>query len=208
MDTEDAFWERRTTFWGDEEPAQAPAPSHEVGPSTSRRSRRIRALSRRNKLAALCAFVSSATLIVVGLSGLAGDASHDRGHAARASDAAHAGGDAHAPAPGPLEDALPLASVTDAPPAPAAVGAAPPPAGVSGSQASGAAGGGSGGAPAASTSAASAPLASAPAPAPAPASAPAPAPTPITSPTTTPPQPSCTIGVLGTCIVGGGGVLP
>jgi hypothetical protein len=206
MDTEDAFWERRTTFWSDEEPAQAPAATnHEVGPSTSRRSRRIRALSRRNKLASVCAFVASATLIVVGLSGLAGDASHDRGHVARASDATHAAGDARAPSPGPLEDALPLASVTDAPPAQAATGAAPPAAGMSGSQAPATAGGGSGGAPAASTSAASTPSASAPAPAPAPASAPA----PITSPTTTtPPQPSCTIGLLGTCIVGGGGVLP
>jgi hypothetical protein len=198
MDTEDAFWERRTTFWGDEEPAQPPVPNAEVGPSSSRRSRRIRALSRRNKLASLCAFVSSATLIVVGLYGLAGDASHDRGHAARAGDAVHAGGDAHAPAPGPLEDALPLASVTGAPPAPATTAAAPPPAGVPGSQAPAAPGGGSGGTTAASTS--SAP--SAPAPAPAPASAPAP------TTTTTPPQPSCTIGLLGTCIVGDGGVLP
>jgi hypothetical protein len=203
MDTEDAFWERRTTFWSDEEPAQAQATNHEVGPSTSRRSRRNRALSRRNKLASLCAFVASATLIVVGLSGLAGDASHERGHAARAGDATHAAGDARVPSPGPLADALPLSSVTDAPPAPAATGAAPPAAGVSGSQAPAATGGGSGGAPAASTSA------SAPAPAPAPAPTPAPAPAPTTSPTTTtPPQSSCTIGLLGTCIVGDGGVLP
>ena len=207
METEDAFWDRRTTFWDVEEPARAPANAG-GGPTSSRRSRRIRALSRRTKLASLCAFVSSAALIVVGLTGLvAGDVSHDRGHAAHASDSARAGSDARAPAPSPLEDALPLASVTDAPPAPATTAAAPSPGGRQGSQAPAAAGGGSGGTQASSTSGAAAPS-SAPAPAPAGSLAPAPSPTPTTSPTTTVTQPSCTIGLLGTCVVGGGGVLP
>ena len=210
---EDSFWERKTTFWEeDEEPTSSePGAGPDLGSGMSRRSRRLRALSRRNKLASLCALLSSSALVVVVASGLVSrDVSHhpDGGRAAHAADGVQSGGHTVAASAGELGNAVPLASVTGVQPDPAKPGAAPPggAAPVSGAASPSRApvGGGNASAP---------PASSASAPAPAPASAPAPSPTsppppPATAPPP-PPPPSCTIGLLGTCIVGGGGgVLP
>jgi len=209
----DSFWDRRTNFWSDKELLRSSVARSKLGSAVSRRSRRLRQSNRR-KLASLCA-LASLVLLVVFVHGLvASDVGRGPGggREARAADDAQAGGQASDSPQGPVVNALPVASVTDAPHDLAATPAAPPAGGVAPSQASV----GNSGAGQSGTSAPSASTASAPAPAPAPASAPAPtpAPTPVpiptTSPPTTTPQPPCTIGVLGTCILdnGGGGLLP
>jgi hypothetical protein len=206
----DTFWDRRTNFWTDNEAPRSGARS-KLASVVSRRSRRLRAQSRRRKLASLYA-LASLVLLVVFVHGLvASDVGHGPGggREARAADGARAGGGASGSSQGPVVDARPVASVTGAPPdlgatpaAPAAGGVAPSPAPV------GSSGGGQTATPASSSSTASAP---ARAPAPSPLPAPTPAPIPTTSPAPiTAPVPPCTIGLLGTCILdnGGGGLLP
>jgi hypothetical protein len=230
----DSFWERRTTFWHEKAPlgvrsagagskARSEARS-EAGSRVIRRLRRIRTRAGRRRLVALGA-LASAAVIVFAYAFLTSDVSRspDGGRAARAADDAQTGGGASSPTLGPLFNALPVASVSGAArDLAAAPGAAPAP-GVDPSQAAvGGGGTGASGTSAPSTSAASAPArasASAPAGGPPPAASsppvPAPAPAPTSPPTTAPPAPpppppppSCTIGLLGTCVVGGGGLLP
>jgi hypothetical protein len=211
----DSFWDRRTNFWTDKEPLRSSVARSKLGSALSRRSRRIRAQSRRRKLASLCA-LASLVLLVVFVHGLvASDVGRGpgSGREARAADGVRAGSHASGSPQGPVVNALPVSSVTGAPPDLAAPPAAAPAGGVAPSQAPvGSSGGGQSGTSASSSSTASAP---APAPAPAPSPAPAPAPTPAPIPTTSPPPITtpgspCTIGLLGTCILdnGGGGLLP
>jgi hypothetical protein len=220
---DDAFWDRRTTFWDEEEPARpkTAAPKTAARPKrrsgVSRRSRRIRTLSRRSKIATLCALGSSAALFAVAFSGLA---SNDAARDSKAGSAAEAAGTAQSrdgshprvPTLGPLTDATPVASVTDAPSGAASTPTAvPPPSAAPAAHAPGGAGNASSPTPAAAAAPAPAAVsAPASAPAPTPPTPPPPSPVPTTSPVATPPQPppSCTIGLLGTCVVGGGGVLP
>jgi hypothetical protein len=215
------------SFWKDKEPLKVTAAGaearSEAGSRVIRRLRRIRTSAGRRRLLALGA-LASAAVIVFAYAFLTSDVSRspDGGRAARAADDAQTGGGASSPTLGPLFNALPLASVTGAPRDLAAAPGAAPAAGVDPSQAAvGGGGTGASGTSAPSTSAASAPArasASAPAGGPPPAASsppgPAPAPAPTSPPTTAPPAPppppppSCTIGLLGTCVVGGGGLLP
>jgi hypothetical protein len=203
----DSFWDRRTNFWTDKEPLRSGVARSKLGSALSRRSRRLRAQSRRRKLASLCA-LASLVLLVVFVHGLVtSDVGRGPGggREARAAEGAQAGGDASGSLQGPVVNALPVVSVSGAPPDLAATPAAPPAGGVAPSPAPlGSSGGGQSGTSASSSSTASAP---APGPSPAPTPAPTPAPIPTTSP---PPGPPCTIGLLGTCILdnGGGGLLP
>jgi hypothetical protein len=191
----------------------------EAGSRVIRRLRRLRTSASRRRLVALGA-LASAAVIVFAYAFLTSDVARtpDGGRAARAADGGQTEERASSPALGPLFNALPVASLTGAPHDLAAPPGAAPAAGVDPSQA--AVGGGVTGATgtsAPSTSAASAPArgsASVPAGGPVPAApsppgpAPAPAPSPPPPTTTQPAPPPCTIGLLGTCIVGGGGLLP
>jgi hypothetical protein len=162
--------------------------------------------------------LASAAVIVFAYAFLTSDVARtpDGGRAARAADGGQTEERASSPALGPLFNALPVASLTGAPHDLAAPPGAAPAAGVDPSQAAvGGGGTGATGTSAPSTSAASAPApAGGPAPAApsppgaAPAPAPSPPPPPTTPPAPPPPPPTCTIGLLGTCIVGGGGLLP
>jgi hypothetical protein len=210
----ESFWDRRTSFWKDKELLRSSVASSKLGSAVSRRSRRIRARSRRN-LASSFALVSLVLLVVFVHGLVSSDVGRGPGggREARAADGAPAGGHASGPLQEPGVNARPVASVTDAPPGPGATPAAPAAGGVAPSQAPvGSSGGGTSGTSPSSASTASAPApvrAPAPAPTPAPAPGPSPAPTPPTSSPPTPTQPPCTIGLLGTCILDGGGrVLP
>jgi hypothetical protein len=211
----DSFWDRRTNFWTDKEPLRSSVARSKLGSALSRRSRRLRAQSRRRKLASLCALASLVSLVVFVYAPVASDVGHGPGggREARTADGAQAAGDASGSPQGPVVNALPVASVSGAPPDLAATPAAPPAGGVAPSQATvGSSGGGQSGTSASTSSTAAAPArVPAPAPSPAPAPAPTPAPIPTTSPTPiTTPGPPCTIGLLGTCILdnGGDGLLP
>jgi hypothetical protein len=214
------------SFWKDKEPLKVTAAGaearSEAGSRVIRRLRRMRTSASRRRLLALGA-LASAAVIVFAYAFLTSDVARtpDGGRAARAADGGQTEERASSPALGPLFNALPVASLTGSPRDLAAPPGAAPAAGVDPSQAAvGGGGTGASGTSAPSTSAASAPArgsASVPAGGPGPAapSPPGPAPAPAQSPppTTTPPAPpppppTCTIGLLGTCIVGGGGLLP
>src|SRR6266511_5180705 len=139
----DSFWDRRTNFWKDKEPPRSSVAKSKVGSAVSRRSRRIRARSRR-KLASLCAF-ASLVLLVVFVHGLVpSDVGRGPGDGgiARAADGAQAGGDTGSSPQGPGADARPVASVTRVRPDRAATPAAAGAGGVASSQAPVGSGGG------------------------------------------------------------------
>src|SRR3989442_11245285 len=139
MEAQDEFWDRRTNFWRDKGPARSRVASSKVGRGASRGSGRVRALSRGSKLSSLCALASTATLLAVLVYGLvASDDSREPagGRAARAPEGLQAGGRMRAPSLGPLGNAVPVASVTNAPSNLAAATGAPPAGAVDPSQAS------------------------------------------------------------------------
>ena len=226
---DDSFWERRTTFWKDNEPSPGPVQTGDeanfwkdeepgrgtrparVEPRARRRSRRVRVRTNK-RLAAVVALASAACIVFVyGL--LASDVSRapDGGRAARATDGTQTDGHAGRASSGPLVNAIPVASLRDEPRDLATTPGAAPGSGAAASQTPGASGSGGATSGTSSGSAATKSTSSpsgATAPAPAPPPAPAPAPPPTTAPPAPPPPPSCTIGLLGTCIAGGGGLLP
>ena len=157
---DDSFWERRTTFWKDNEPSPGPVQTGDeanfwkdeepgrgtrparVEPRARRRSRRVRVRTNK-RLAAVVALASAACIVFVyGL--LASDVSRapDGGRAARATDGTQTDGHAGSASSGPLVNAIPVASLRDEPRDLATTPGAAPGSGAAASQTPGASGSG------------------------------------------------------------------